>query len=184
MEKKFEPRMNTEDNMDCTCKLLVKLHNIELDGAWGRGDQIYKDIWLTNDSEGCRPLLSRNFATLIGKLEFEQFRLPCVVVHSKVERADIEEDVDAQALLTSYLYLIQAFLNTLWVVKDHSVNFELGFLEVESAKEPPSVSSNSIGDLKSFASGGIRTSKFTRDELRTARDLFSKTFVLICSPDE
>ena len=86
--------------MECTCKLLVKLYNVEFEGAWGRGDQIYKDIWLTND-KGFKSLLSQEFGLAIGALEYHQFLQSCVVVYAKLENLDIQGPGDAIALLVS-----------------------------------------------------------------------------------
>src|SRR5258706_13568617 len=132
--------------MSSSAKVLIKLYDIELEGIWGRGDQIYPGLWLTNDREGFESLLTSILANGAGVLEFSQFISPCVVIYSKLEKTEVESPRDAIALLSSYLYLIQGFLDALCVIKDHAVNFELGFLEAQRDGEPPFINSNLIGD--------------------------------------
>jgi len=160
--------------MNCDYSLIVRLYDIELDGAWGRGDQIYSNVWLTNESAGFKQLLTPLLSQGAGGLEFDRFLSSPVVVWAKVENAQISGHHEALALLTSYLYLIQSFLNVLWTVKDHAVNFELGFIQVTPTESGPYISSNLIGDAKSLSSGGIKQTRFTREEVRLASSLLKK----------
>lgn len=170
--------------MNCDYSIIVRLYDIELDGAWGRGDQIYSNVWLTNESAGFKQLLTQLLSQGAGGLEFDRFVSSPVVVWAKAERAQISGHNEALALLTSYLYLIQSFLNVLWTVKDHAVNFELGFIQVTPTESGPYISSNLIGDAKSLSSGGIKQTRFTREEVRVARQRFSHGMTLVCPPEQ
>lgn len=170
--------------MNAVARLLIRLYHIELDGMWGRGDQIYLDVWLTNDLAAFKDFLGPQLAKAAGNLEYCQFRPGCVAAYSKLEKVDIKSSEEALALLSCYLYLIQSFLGVLWVVKDHSVNFEVGFLQVVPESGDPYFNSNLINTSQILAGGGKRQIHFTREEVRVARHLFLTNFYLASPPHE
>ena len=72
------------------------------------------------------------------------------------------------ALLFTYLVYAQQFLNMLWLVKDNSVNFELGFLQFPhvTTATMARVSSNYLSVIFSKADGTRSQVVFNSEEIR------------------
>jgi len=80
---------------------------------------------------------------------------------------------EAGRFLDRQLGLIQFFLMSLWLVKDNSVNIELGFLEHPYGNPfGSSVTSNFRAVRFCEASGAILDCEFTEKEVRLARDFY------------
>src|ERR1043166_1952073 len=104
---------------------IVRLYNLEIEEDLDRGDQIYPDVFITNNQACIRRLLTPRLRPEIGELEFQQISGNGPVIYTQGESERISDPQQAQALLCSYLNLVHNFLNVLWIVKDHAVNFEL-----------------------------------------------------------
>lgn len=165
------------------CRFVVATRDIELEGSWGRGDQIYEGLWLTNEIEPCRKLLTKPFRDGIGQLELHHLETSGALIYGSRDDAPLASVKDALALLTSYLYVVVGFLDALWLIKDHAVNIEVGFLGVGWNANVETTHSNLIGYMSTLADGGIRITRFSRDEIRLAKVLWKRKFIPSCPPE-
>ena len=108
-----------------------------------------------------------------GALEAEQILNGNPFVYSiaeyPVEDASHEKQL---SVLYAHLARAQEFINILWLIKDNSVNFELGFLQYPYRKDPARISSYFVSSLFSSADGTRSEVIFDKTELATAISMF------------
>ena len=154
---------------------IAALYNLKLKGRLGRGIRLSDILFLTNDSKLISPLLSANFERITGLSETETLRHANSVIYAITEHpsvADLTSD-EAKNFLNRKLSLLQFFLMSLWLVKDNSVNVELGFLEHPHGNPyASSVTSNFRAMHFCDASGRVIDCDFTEKEVRKARDFY------------
>ena len=153
---------------------LVALFNFRLSGYLGRGIRLSDTLFLTNEPSQIHPLLSRRFEGLAGVMETETLRNANAVIYAITEHQSetLTED-QAVCFLGRQLGLVQLFLMSLWLVKDNSVNIELGFLEHPYGNPFGSfVTSNFRAIRFCEASGVITDCEFSEAEARVARDFY------------
>ncbi|HKQ97643.1 MAG TPA: hypothetical protein VJV75_07205 [Candidatus Polarisedimenticolia bacterium] len=121
-------------------------------------------------------LLSRQFKTLAGAIEVSALLEAGAVVYENPEVNAVPQPSAALEVLHRNLALTQLYLLCLWLVKDNSVNFELGFLEYPHGHPAAALSSNTIAAYFTNAQGETRVTTFNADEIRRARDYYSKLF--------
>ena len=154
---------------------VAALYNFKLKGSLGRGIRLSETLFLTNDSKIIIPLLSPNFERIVGLSETNTLGKADSVIYGIKEHPSIDDMIsdDAFNFLNSQLSLLQLFLMSLWLVKDNSVNFELGFLEHPHGNPyASSVASNFRAIRFCDASGKVSDCSFTATEVRIARDFF------------
>jgi len=156
---------------------ITALDDLQILGALGRGLHLWPHCFLTNDKVHVKSLVTQNFEILAGKLETGHLKESKAVVY---EVLDVEakriEDVKGVELINVRLSLLQLFLSCLWLVKDNSVNFELGFLESPHRGMTVNVTSNSRSVRFSSSKGVFNKTDFSADELRAARNIFQKLY--------
>lgn len=123
-----------------------------------------------------RNLLSDNFKLLAGLLEVSALQdsnavIYCISDHSPSDRDDAIRVVNMRTAEVNF------FLLSMWLLKDNSVNIELGFLEWPLVNKCGSnVTSNTRAIRFANADGGIKEIEFTDSEVREARDIYSTLF--------
>jgi hypothetical protein len=165
---------------------LTALFHITLPGMLGRGIRLPDELILTNARDQVEKLLSTNFERLVGTIEAGALRdsncsIFCLTDHSHDFPKDEEE---ARQLLDERLRQVHLFLLMLWLVKDNSVNVELGFLEYPYGTSHTRVMSNFRAVRYCRADGAVTTTQFSDAEVRIARDLYSHIFRGPCEQDE
>ncbi len=118
--------------------------------------------------------MSENFERLAGLIETSTLRNARGVIYAITEhQSKVLTEDEAGRFLDRQLGLIQFFLMSLWLVKDNSVNIELGFLEHPYGNPfGSSVTSNFRAVRFCEASGAILDCEFTEKEVRLARDFY------------
>ena len=158
---------------------ITALTYIRLPGALGRGIRLPSDLILTNDRALIGELLSPRFELIVGHLEASALRNAHAVVYSIKEYPDkeLQDPQNARLLLINSMRSVQTFLQSLWLIKDNSVNFELGFQEFPFKKGyTSSVNSNFLAFFVSKADGSRDFTEFDSSEARAARDIATKLF--------
>ena len=158
---------------------ITALFHIRLPGALGRGIRLPFDLILTNDREQIAKLLSTNFELLAGQIETSALRKAHAAIYSVTDhpQESLQKEDQVRSFLNAQLGRVQLFLLALWLVKDNSVNFELGFLEYPHGNPHGStVTSNFRAVRFSKADGSFDLMEFTDSEARNSRDLFAKLF--------
>ena len=159
---------------------ITALEFIQVEASLARGIKFADTHFLTNDKKLISGLFSEYFARLVGEIEYHAIKEAPAVIYSIVDHKQIISDDNSMPdFLKRNLELIQTFLMCLWLIKDNSVNFDLGFLEHPyRAKMIARISSNSRTTRFQTAMGETRSVTFSESEIRLARDLFNKLFKL------
>lgn len=151
---------------------ITALFNLKPGGHLGRGIRLSDTLFLTNDSNQIRPLLSENFVQLAGLIEIGVIRKAGAIIYGLTEHSQSLTEEDARQFLDRQLSFVQLFLMVLWLFKDNSVNMELGFLEYPYRVVGSSVSSNFRAVRFCEASGIVQDCEFSEKEVRSARDVY------------
>lgn len=152
---------------------------MSLRGSLGRGIRLPHDLFLTNSRDQIKGLLSDKFERLAGMNETETLRQTQSAIYNISDQPNdlAKHDDKVRQFLELQLRHVQLFLTALWLVKDNSVNTEMGFLEYPHGSQTGSwVSSNFLALRFSKADGSIGDTEFTESEARNARDVQSKLF--------
>ncbi|RLG15218.1 hypothetical protein DRN69_03380 [Candidatus Pacearchaeota archaeon] len=148
------------------------MYRIEITEFLGHGYQIIPGLYLSNDLEQAKKLITPSFVEAAGGLETRALHNADAFVYSIGEwESQCQEEKEKIRVLGKFLDIVHLFLNTLWFIKDCSVNQEIGFFEYPFRNSYSSVSSNFRGVLFTTAEGSFRKTRFTREELRVAREV-------------
>jgi len=149
---------------------LCTVSNLEICQNLGRGDRLLDDLFITNDHNTIRGLLSAWEANDLGQLlSHETYKSP-VIIYSKCDVASDGNTASAFAAYESQLATdVDFFLATLWLVKDHCSSIDF-MLVARGADEVAFLRPH--GSSRFCADGNIKQTQFSRDELKAARSLF------------
>ncbi len=156
--------------------LIAAIHNLHIPAPTAKGIHILDGIYVTNETTQVEKLLSRHLRMAIGGNE-------CVSMLSGGTAAywkDLPNEPDvtkALQSLTTWLHCLRSLFMALWLVRDNSVNCELGFLEHDVPGQGLTHASNFIAALFSNARGGTDPVAFSIDEVRQAAG-YLRTFFL------
>jgi len=160
-------------------QFVIKLHNIKIPQKLFKGKAIDQNMRITNSDELFeKTLLNDTFVEAFGAAEVMSFKdsvyiyeigdydLLCEKFGYKIDNLD---------LLHFFLRKVQTFLGTLWLVKDNSVNCELGFLQTYHQIPMLGVAtSNAIFSHTSTSDGEIKEVLFNQVEIDRAIKYYDK----------
>jgi hypothetical protein len=151
------------------------LNHISISPELGRGERFKDSFYITNDARFIESLLTEEFVAIAGQLETVFIRNPGAVIYSIEEGHTFADSSAALAYLDQRLAVIRLFLQSLWLVKDNSVDDEMGYIQYPYK---PRMFVGNIAITRNFypssytdASGTRKTVAFSREELRKAREL-------------
>ncbi len=153
---------------------ITNVESLKIATNLGRGDKITDKIFITNDRPFIEDLLTPAFGQIAGSLEAYYLRNSEAVAYSIEETPSSLDHEAAIAFILERLAEVRVFLQMLWMVKDNSVNIDLGYLEYpykDNKAFKTNVSRNSFANVFSTAAAEDLVTEFTRDELRMARHL-------------
>lgn len=152
---------------------ITALKNIKVSGEFGRGLVLGDTGFFTNDRTIVNGLLTQLFIRTIGTLEYNYLINSQAVIYSIRDIPDINSSEEGIKYLNYNLALTQQFLMCLWLVKDNSVNCDIGFLEYPYKGARPQISNNSRSAYFSNSSLKFEEVSFDREEIKKARDIYS-----------
>jgi len=156
--------------------VIAGIHNLRILAPTGRGVHILDGMYITNEPAQVDKLLTRHLRLAIGGNECVSMLTGGTAAYWK----DLPNEPDvtkALQLLTMWLNWLRSFFMALWLVRDNSVNCELGFLEHDVPGQGVTHESNFIAALFSNARGSTGSVAFSVEEVRQAAGYF-KTFFL------
>ncbi len=165
---------------------ILGLFNIVVSEDLGEGVGILPGIKITNNNIVVKKLLTPFFKDCIGNIEYESLQNAKAVLYSTDSNV-VEFHSESNKPLERLERLLQLCRNLIlssWLIKDNSVNFELGFLKYSIGKAT-SVSSNFLASIFTDATGTIMPVEFSKHELEELAGLFEKSlFNLILYPKD
>lgn len=152
---------------------MAALYHLRVRESLQHGDQIIPRLYISNDREKAKKLITKTFVQSAGMIEVEALVNSKAFVYSVHDaKPKVLSKAEQITLLNEHLTIVQLFLNMLWLVKDCSINMDLGFIQCGLGNPVVDVSSNYLSTLFSKADGSFATTEFSREELRIARTIF------------
>jgi hypothetical protein len=153
-------------------QFLLGLKLIGLLEPLGRGDILIEDIRVTNDFKFRKQLLTPDFMEAVGGLEAQAILTDDALIYGEWNPECNCTHEACLHQLSRLLHWVGLFLNALWLVKDNSITFELGFIQLKSPGKMPAWFSNFLAQTVQMADGTKTKVVFTRSELRKGREIF------------
>lgn len=153
---------------------IAKLFDIKITSSLSRGKKIDDNARISNGALNYKRIFENDvFKNSIGHIEAQALE-NCTYVYEVGEFNELKKVFDgeysAETYLNSLMRKMQIFLNALWLVKDNSVNLELGFLHIYPNNSPllGSITSNSGTFSPTNCFGEYTETIFTLEELDLA----------------
>ena len=150
---------------------ITSLFYLKANTPLGANWSIAGDLKISNSNSVANGLITKSLSDKIGQLETNRILCGDPFLYAKAEFPVVETSEKTQlSLLFTYLVHAQQFVTMLWLVKDNSVNFELGFLQYPHTKAPVGVqvSSNHLSAIFTKADGNRSQVAFSTKELKEA----------------
>ena len=158
---------------------VTSLHHLKVDRPLGANWTIAGDLKISTSSSVAKSLTTPSLRQNIGELEARRILSGAPFLYATPESPgdDVSENRQLSILFTHLVYA-QLFVNMLWLVKDNSINFELGFLQYPFVAGPVEtrVSSNFLSALFTNATGDRGDTMFKAEELNKAIALYCRLY--------
>lgn len=162
---------------------ITKLFDIKITSSLSKGKTIDDKARISNGTLNYKRIFENDvFKESIGYIEVLSLQ-NCTYLYEVGDYNELKKVFDEECHPTAYLnYLMrkmQIFLSSLWLVKDNSVNLELGFLHIYPNNDyaAGSIHSNSLANSPTNCFGEYDETVFTLEELNLAIE-FNKTILL------
>lgn len=153
-------------------RFILGVKIIQVDEPLGKGEIIVDDLRITNERAIRQKFVTPQFMEAVGGLEAQAILTDDALIHGEVEAPIPCTPDNCHQLLSQLLHSAGLFLNALWLVKDNATTFELGFLEMALPGFGPVWLSNFLAQTVQTADGTKPKVRFTRAELRRAREIY------------
>lgn len=156
---------------------ITALSEVSIPEPLGSGFRVCEKYFLTNDSSIVAGLLTPQMQSVIGRLESHYLMTAPAAFYCRPPfESAYKTHEQALAALNTHLRVTQAFLFALWFVKDHAINFELGFLKHPQPRKvkEDGVTSNALAVRVSNLEGENPVTSLSLAELRAARKIFDQ----------
>lgn len=150
------------------------LKDISLPNNLPKRGKVGERLTLTTDFEEIRSIFSPEVVKLIGTVEYNSLASANGCVYG---RTQFHPSEDPYKVLDRFLADLEIFLQSMWIVKDNSVNFDTGFL-IYNIGEEKYVSSNVISTMFFNCLGERAITEFSFNEIKETLRLFESTEVV------
>lgn len=134
-----------------------------------KGFLIDHDVSLISHPQELEVFLTPEVMTYIGKLESSFLQSNGLVAHSEFAGVPKLSSEKVSDLIVGWLRNLQSIILSLWHVKDHSVNFDLGFGSLRDIHGRVAVTSSPLMIQYSNSGGELHPTSWSHDELKEAR---------------
>lgn len=158
-------------------QFIVKIQNINITSCLNKGKIISKNMRISNGNEFFKQnILNETFYKGFGSVEALSFE-DGVYIYEKGDYNQLQKDIGYQTteidLINFLLRKVQIFTSSLWFVKDNSVTFDAGFLQIyDTHPQDGTLTSNFFSYLPSTSDGEIRTVDYNEAEIQRAIDYY------------
>lgn len=113
-------------------KFIASLQNIKIKESLSKGIIFKDNIRISNSGEKIKEYVDEDFIMAMGNIEYySMIRKPYIYSISDIESSTIiHDDDEGLSLLDYFLLTSQTFPSLLWLIKDNSINVEIGFLRL------------------------------------------------------
>lgn len=153
---------------------IARLYDIKLSSILSRGKIIDGNCRISNGAENYKRIFFNEvFFDSIGSLEtnaLENSTYVYAVGKYSEQKKVFKQEYPPTVYLNHLMRKIQIFLNSLWLVKDNSVNLETGFMQVYPNNKPLAgmIHSNSCASSPTNCFGEYSETIFSPDEIDLA----------------
>ncbi|MEK4533114.1 hypothetical protein [Solibacillus sp. FSL K6-1554] len=157
---------------------IAATYNLEISKVLNKGIQLNESPLRISNSDSLQNIVDDFFEYAIGGMEFKQLKNgPYYYAKGVIDSIDnLHEGQYAHKLIDYYLVQVQIFNNILWLIKDHSINTEFGFLKVEDTTNRTTHSN--IRTTTFYNARGLKEKViFNAEELLKAKELNEKIFI-------
>lgn len=142
----------------------------------------FPTILITNNREVIRQQLVGDVDKLIGLIEFQHLYYgTSLVAYSKGEFD--ENKINSIQHLDIHLTILKTFFFGLWMVKDNSVDFDLGFLIFKNLDNEQEASSNLVTSSCFNSHGRVSVTEFTKEELGYASTFLNENVEVVINKE-
>jgi hypothetical protein len=157
--------------MNRTSLFIAGIENLHVSGAPGRGERVGDLFSISSDPAHISRLLMPHVRSVIGDIEASSLTAGRPVALRIVDGEYSESS--AHKALTTWLQGLAMFLHTLWYVRDHSADLEMGYLVSGFKTDRAFTTRSFVGDtVTTTAEGETNPITLSRDDFRQARDIF------------
>ncbi|WP_340833053.1 hypothetical protein [Polaribacter sejongensis] len=148
------------------CKLIVGLHDIEIDNNIDlkKGIELDTNVFLTNNKKVIEELIPEKIIPGMGLSEYNNLLSLNAIVYTIVEIP--EKAFNERTILINFLDLNAILCQAFWLIKDNSVRMELGHLIYEKGNRL-GLHSNYLSSMYTTQLGKQIPKKFNINELQT-----------------
>ena len=151
----------------------------------GTGWQIANDLHISTSQSLARRLINPSLHQSIGDIEVSTILSgkPFLYALSEYPHEDTSPETQLN-LLGSHLQIARVFFNSLWLIRDNSVNFDRGFLQFPYTRHSidSRVSSNGWTSVLTTADGTLKKITLSKLELQESIAIFQSLYD-ISDPD-
>lgn len=159
---------------------IIAVYNLGIEENLGEGIELNNGFRLTNNKNFIESLITDGLIESIGQIEYEGLINYAKAVIYSIEEIDIAKENTDNVYFRKVMNA-HAFILDLWMVKDNSIQINVGFIQFPYCKpskliltheQPSTVHSNyySFSD-NSMANGIVRQTNYTTSELKKAIEL-------------
>lgn len=168
------------------CIFICGLHNIEIKEDLGEGiilipnvkNNDFPQVRITNNKVKVKSLLDDLLPRFIGAIEYNHILHGYPIIAFAESEFDIEKTTSIEHL-DLHLFLLKMYFFCLWLTKDNSVDFDIGFLQFKNKNCEFEVSSNNM-TTSNFDVNGCRVSTiFSVKELNAAQEYLKDSIQII-----
>ena len=171
---------------------IIAVYNLGIEENLGEGIELNNGFRLTNNKNFIKSLITEDLIKSIGQIEYKGLIDYAEAVIYSIEDIDITEqnvdDVYIRKFINAY-----SFIHDLWMVKDHSIEMNIGFIQfpylkpsrlILTKEKVSNVHSNSFSfSSHSMANGTVSTTNYTTSELKKAIELGKDKVVVLKNDD-
>ena len=162
-------------------RFIVCLECMKIDGVLDEPFPIGDGLMITNNKSHFSQIIrAKHLNESLGGLETSYFELPGAVVIFKDMEVDNPEDDFPE--LNFFLRSVRAYLVFLWLIKDNSIRYGIGYAYNQKLKNYR-IRSNTLGNPYFNANGEISEVLFSKDEILNS-GFFVGNFVSACKQED
>jgi hypothetical protein len=154
--------------------VIMGVNGLLIGAHLGRGIQVEDTpvpIFLTNDKEVLKRLLSQQFIAAIGTMESNHILAAGYALYANFN-LKLDSDEKRHAFLHGFIYFSKSFFDALWFLRDNAVDSELAFLEYSPTQAGFEYASLYFANKNFNSQGRNEVCEFSVNDIKKARGFY------------